>query len=172
MVRDVSFPQPSVESHQARSLFGKDWILVFQSLQLSDQWLERLNRRGSSSSWRDCRDVLLCRRFIAVGDTADWEVSVIPVCQSHLACCQGLAYLGRLLLMGVCVLPDLTNIAVSGASSVAGGLALALDRPFLNTEFAHGATLSVEEAWSWFLQAPELTQGRPFILPEPPINFD
>jgi hypothetical protein len=74
--------------------------------------------------------------------------------------------------MGVCVLPDLTNIAVSGASSVAGGLALALDRPFFNTEFAHGATLSVEEAWSWILQAPELTQGHPFILPEPPINFD
>jgi hypothetical protein len=46
MFRHVRIPQPSVERHQARSLFCKVWNLVIQSLQLSSQWLERLSRRG------------------------------------------------------------------------------------------------------------------------------
>lgn len=71
----------------------------------------------------------------------DWNCQLIPVCQSHLVCDRGQVYLGQLLVMAVCVLAHLSNVAVSGAGSVAGGLALALDRLSLNVEVAHDATL-------------------------------
>lgn len=100
----------------------------------------------------------------------DWNCQLIPVCESHLVCCRGLVYLGQLLVMGVCVLTHLSNVAVSGAGSVAGGVALALDRPSLKVvEVAHDATprLWKRRGLEFYKLQDALKVGFYTVLPEP-----
>lgn len=60
------------------------------------------------------------------------------------------------------VLRHLVAVAVSGVWPVAGRIALALDLPSLNVDVAHGATFFAGRGVALDLQAPELSQGRPF----------